>query len=94
MPAVLRLNRPEVEERLSRAADYLGIGGGFDGFYAFALDLNDRMGIPANLAEMGVDDTRLDELVAMALRDPSCGGNPVALTQENVRALFRECLAV
>ncbi len=94
MPAVLRLNRPEVEERLSRAADYLGIGGGFDGFYAFALDLNDRMGIPANLAEMGIDDTRLDDLVAMALRDPSCGGNPVALTQENVRALFRECLAV
>ncbi len=92
MPAVLRLNRPEVEARLGRAADYLGIGGGFEGFYAFALEFNAAMGIPASLGALGVDDRRLDELVAMALRDPSCGGNPVPLTQENVRALFLESL--
>ncbi len=94
MPAVLRLNRPAVEGRLARAADYLGTGGGFDGFYGLALDLNRRMNIPADLAALGVDDTRVDELVEMALRDPSCGGNPVPLTRENLGTLLRECLTV
>jgi alcohol dehydrogenase class IV len=92
MPAVLRLNRPQVEERLARAADYLGIGGGFDGFYDFATGLNRRLGMPEGLAAMGVTNRRLDELVAMALRDPSCGGNPVPLDESNVRQLFLESL--
>ena len=33
LPAVLRFNRPAIESRIAAAADYLGIGGGFDGFY-------------------------------------------------------------
>jgi alcohol dehydrogenase class IV len=37
---------------------------------------------------MGVTADRTDDLVAMALQDPSCGGNPVPLTAENLRALF------
>jgi len=88
MAAVLDMNRPEIEERIERAAAYLGIEGGFDGFRAFVVDLNDSLGIPKKLSEMGVDTSRLDELVPMALDDPSCGGNPVALNAENVRALF------
>jgi alcohol dehydrogenase class IV len=88
MAAVLDLNRPEIEERIGRAAAYLGISGGFDGFRAFVVDLCASLGIPKKLSEMGVDTSRLDELVPMALDDPSCGGNPVKLTAENVRALF------
>ena len=88
MTAVLDMNRPEIEERIERAAAYLGIEGGFDGFRAFVVALNDQLGIPKKLAEMGVDTSRLDELVPMALEDPSCGGNPVTLNAENVRALF------
>jgi alcohol dehydrogenase class IV len=30
--------------------------------------------------------------VRMALADPSCGGNPVPLTEANVRALFLEAI--
>jgi alcohol dehydrogenase class IV len=37
---------------------------------------------------MGVSADRIDDLVAMALEDPSCGGNPVTLTTENLRKLF------
>jgi alcohol dehydrogenase len=88
MAAVLDLNRPEIEERIERAAAYLGISGGFDGFRAFVVELCASLGIPKKLSEMGVDTSRLDELVPMALDDPSCGGNPVKLTAENVRALF------
>jgi alcohol dehydrogenase len=35
MPPVLALNRPKIEERIARAADYMGISGGFDGFYDY-----------------------------------------------------------
>jgi alcohol dehydrogenase class IV len=41
---------------------------------------------------MGVGRDRIDELTAMALEDPSCGGNPVPLTADNVKALFEEII--
>lgn len=88
MPAVLRFNRPAVEGKLAAAAAYLGIKGGFEGFAARVDDLNATFGIPSGLGAMGVEESRLDELTAMALEDPSVGGNPVAMTRENTRALF------
>jgi len=55
-------------------------------------DLNDRLNIPRRLSDLGVDPARIDELVEKALEDPTCGGNPVKLTAENVRRLFEESL--
>ena len=92
MPAVLRFNRPEVEERLDRAAAYLGIAGGYEGFCKRVDALNALLGIPKGLAAMGVDAARLDELTAMALEDPSVGGNPVKMTAENTKALFLDAM--
>ncbi len=92
MPAVLRFNRPAIEELIDRAAAYLGIEGGFDGFCSFVEDLNARLGIPKTLTELGVVDPDLDALTRAALADPSVGGNPVEMTPENTRALFESCL--
>jgi alcohol dehydrogenase class IV len=92
MPAVLRLNAPAIADRFDQAAAYLGIEGGFAGFQSFVQDLNDSLGIPRNLSEMGVGRDRIAELTAMALEDPSCGGNPVTLTADNVTALFQEII--
>ncbi len=92
MPMVLDFNRPAIQDRLARAADYLGIGGGFDGFRDRVMALRDELGIPENLTAMGVQPERLDELTEMALEDPSCGGNPVEMTRENTRALFQACM--
>jgi len=88
MPAVLELNAPEIADRFDRAASYIGVQGGFDGFRSFVQDFNDSLGIPRKLSEMGVTADRIDDMVAMALEDPSCGGNPVTLTKQNLRALF------
>ena len=33
----------------------------------------------------------IDELAAEAIKDPSCGGNPVPMTLENTRKLFEDC---
>jgi alcohol dehydrogenase class IV len=92
MPMVLDFNRAAVEDRIGRAAAYLGIAGGFDGFRAAVMDLRAELSIPPNLSAMGVEAARLDELTEMALEDPSCGGNPVAMTRENTRALYEACM--
>jgi alcohol dehydrogenase class IV len=92
MPMVLDFNRAAIETRIEKAAAYLGIKGGFDGFRAKVMELRSELSIPANLTAMGVEAARLDELTDMALEDPSCGGNPVAMTRENTRALFDACM--
>ena len=88
MPAVLQLNAPVIAARFDAAAAYLGIKGGFAGFCEFVQDFNDSMKIPRKLSEMGVGVDRIDELTAMALKDPSTGGNPVEMTTANTKALF------
>ena len=88
MSACLAFNRPAIEGRIAQASAYLGIAGGFDGFAARVVELNEMFSIPKGLAAMGVDASRLDELTDMALQDPSVGGNPVEMTKDNTRALF------
>ena len=92
MPAVLRFNRAAVESRLAAAAAYCGIDGGFDGFYDHLFELRARLGVPDRLGQMGVGDDRIDELAAMAVADPSAGGNPVELTVAAARALYQACI--
>lgn len=92
MPMVLDFNRSAIESRIEAAAAYLGIKGGFAGFRAAVMDLRSALNIPANLTAMGVEASRLDELTDMALEDPSCGGNPIAMTTENTRKLFDACM--
>ena len=92
MQAVLRFNRPAIEDKIEMAARYMGIGGGFDGFHDFVGMMNRTLGIPENLTALGVHDPDIDSLVASALADPSVGGNPVEMTAENTRALLESCL--
>ena len=92
MPPVLTFNRPAIEDRFNQAAAYLGISGGFNGFFDYVLKLNDDLGIPKKLSEMGVGTDRVDTLTEMALNDPSCGGNPIELNSENMKQLFIDCI--
>ena len=92
MPAVLQLNRPAITDRFDQVAGYLGISGGFDGFCDFVDAFNASLGIPKRMADLGVSTPDIDRLVAGALSDPSCGGNPIELTAENTRALFEAVL--
>ncbi len=88
MPAVLQFNRPAIAERFDMAAAYLGISGGFDGFCAFVDDFNASLGIPKTLTALGVKNVDIDRVVKGALSDPSTGGNPVEMTEENTRDLL------
>lgn len=92
IPPVLKMNRPAIEDRIAQAAEYLGIKGGFDGFFDYVLHLRRDLSVPDNLGDMGIGTDRVDELTAMALEDPSCGGNPVELTPENTRQLLLDSI--
>lgn len=92
MLPVLAFNRAAIEDEIARAAAYLGISGGFDGFCAMIKNLNASLGIPENLSALGVIDPDLDRLVEEAIADPSTGGNPIPLDPENTRKLFEACL--
>ena len=92
MPAVLELNAPMIKARFDQSAGYLGISGGFLGFCDFVVSFNDTFAIPKNLLELGVLDPDIDTIVCDALRDPSCGGNPVQLNAEKLRKILTSVL--
>jgi alcohol dehydrogenase len=92
MPYVVKANRRKIEKDIERAAAYLGIKGGFDGFLKWILALRTEIGIPHALAEIGIDTSRLDEVAAMAIKDPSAGGNPIAFTEKQYKALAKKCV--
>ncbi|PCI41116.1 MAG: alcohol dehydrogenase [Rhodospirillaceae bacterium] len=91
MPAVLKFNRPAIEGRIDALAAYLGIEGGFDGFYDYVMKLRADLGVPATLTDFGVPNDRLDDLAAMAVADPCAGGNPVELTLDAAKSLYKDC---
>jgi 4-hydroxybutyrate dehydrogenase len=88
MPAVLQFNKSKIADRLTQAANYLGIEGGYDGFCAYVDDQNASLGIPKNLRELGIEDPDIDRIVCGALADPSTGGNPVEMTAKNTKELL------
>jgi alcohol dehydrogenase class IV len=93
MGPVLRFNRAAIEDKVTAAAAYLGIAGGFDGFVEAVLALRDSLGIPSTLTALGVGTDQIDTMAKMAAEDPCAGGNPVELTPEAAKALYLELLA-
>lgn len=92
MQPVLRFNELAVTNVLSDASNYLGITGGFKGFYDYVGELNKLLGIPENLTDLGVTNPDITLLTKAALADPSTGGNPVPMNAENTRELIEACL--
>ena len=97
MPYVLAFNRPAIEERIARAAAYLGIKGGFDGFAKAILKLRKELKVPHTLPDLikglKMDAKRKAEIAAMAVADPSTGGNPVKLTKKAAQTLLENTIA-
>jgi alcohol dehydrogenase len=93
MPYVLVFNRPAIEEKIARLAAYLGLERSFDAFLGWVLELRREIGIPETLGGLKIDDSRLDLIADMAVVDPTAGGNPVELTKDGVKTIFRNALA-
>jgi alcohol dehydrogenase class IV len=92
MPYVLKANRRRIDRGIERASAYLGIRGGFDGFVRWVVALRNEIGIPHALKAIGIDSGRLDEVAAMAIKDPTAGSNPISFTEKQYRVLARKCV--
>jgi len=93
MPYVLLKNRPAIDIRMQHLARYLELDGdGFDAVLDYIITLRSHIGIPNDLKSIGIDESRIDEIAAQALQDPSAAGNPVLLTQAQYAALLSDAI--
>ena len=93
MPYVLAFNRPAIADRMTRLAAYLGLPDpSFETVMQWVLDLRTVIGIPHTLRELGVDDSRVDELAAMAEVDPPAASNPVPVDAAALKSILLDAL--
>lgn len=88
MEAVLAFNRPAIEARIEAAGAYLGLPAGFDSFVNYVTELKAALNMPVKMADLGINAPDIDRLAAMAITDPSCGGNPIELTEQALKDLY------
>ena len=93
MPYVLAFNRAAIEDKMTVLSSYLGLEKpGFIGAMDWVLGLRERLGIPHALAALNVREDHAAELAAMAVEDPTAGGNPIQLTKEQYTELFLQAI--
>jgi alcohol dehydrogenase class IV len=93
MPYVMAFNRDAVSGKFAHLARYLDLpGGDFDAVMHWVLELRQTIGIEHTLSELGVDASRVDEVVAQAVNDPTAASNPVALDTTNLAHIFTNAL--
>ena len=91
MPAVLRFNEGHVGDKYERLCQAFGLKPGAD-LARFVEGMNARLGLPKNLAEMGVKQAHIPGLVEPALADHCTATNPRKLTAADMEGLFRAAL--
>ena len=95
MPYVLTFNKDVIENKIIKVCEYLEIKEkSFDGFLNWILDLRKKLYIPHKLSEVIKEqDLELDRLSKMALNDPSTGGNPKKLTENDMKILYQHSMS-
>ncbi|MDX1692981.1 MAG: iron-containing alcohol dehydrogenase [Ketobacteraceae bacterium] len=89
LPYVVQANRRAIEDKVCYLGRCLGIGDhSFAAFFESLLDWRQRLGIPATLADIGIDGDEADKVAAMAIADPSAGGNPIPFAQGDYQTIF------
>lgn len=91
LPHVLRFNAEACGEAYARIRRAMGLAEGADLADAVQ-DLNDRLGIPANLSVLGLSNAHADGIVAFALKDLAHYTNPKPATADDYHALYAAAL--
>ena len=93
MPYVLSFNRTAIETKMTRLARFLDLPSpSFDAVLAWILELRQQLAIPHDLAAIGVDDRRADEVARKAAADGNAPTNPVPLGAAELREIFDRAL--
>ncbi len=91
LPSVLRFNHDHIGNKYSRILRAMGKNESID--LANEIEkLNERIGLPKGLAEMGVTENMIPELVAHSITDPSNFTSPKVPTEKEWEKLFLEAM--
>ena len=93
MPYVLVWNRKAIADKLARLAAYLGLQDhSFEGVQRWILELREQIGIPHTLQGIGVQEKHAKPFAPQAFNDPSTGGNPVPMSEQDFERLYLRCI--
>ena len=91
LPSVLRFNQDHVGNKYSRIARAMGKNESIN--LATEIEkLNEKIGMPSNLSEMGVTEDMIPDLIAHAMTDPSNITTPRVPSLEEWEKLFLEAI--
>ncbi len=95
MPYVLTFNKDVIEEKIIKICNYLELQDRtFSGFINWVLDLRKKLNMPHKLSEViKEEDFDLARLSKMALADPSTGGNPKPLTENDMKVMYQHSMS-
>lgn len=95
LPAVIRFNAQapsmQTERRLDRMAHAMGLSQGADVAQAI-VDMNERLGLPKGLAEMGVERAWFDRIVQGAMVDHCHKTNPRLASAQDYLELLEQSM--
>ena len=90
MPYVIEKNKEAIESKIISLSRYLDLEEySFNGFMKWILNLRNELNIPHTLYELIKDNSKLKEMSKMALKDPSTGGNPISLSEDDFLDLYK-----
>ncbi|ODS94281.1 MAG: 4-hydroxybutyrate dehydrogenase [Erythrobacter sp. SCN 62-14] len=87
LPAVLRFNADVCEEKYARLREAMGLAPGADLADAVA-DLNQRIGMPAGLAAMGVTEDHVPGIIEFSQKDLAARSNPRRASADDYAAMI------
>lgn len=91
LPYGMKFNYEGCEEKFENMARALGAKSGKE-LPEFLFELNDRVGIPRKLSDIGVKEEHLEPLADLAIADFAHPNNPKTCTREDFLKLYKEAL--
>ncbi len=93
IPYGMKFNESVSADRMKVIAETIGLkNASADGFIAWLLELNQKLGIPANLKSLGVNASHLDKLADLAIKDPCHGSNSKPVSREDFYKIYQEAI--
>ena len=94
MPYVLTFNKSVIENKIVSICNYLNLNNTFESFLEWILNLRKDLNIPHKLSDvMDCSEVDLEKLSLMAFEDPSTGGNPKKITQDDLKEMYKKSIS-
>jgi alcohol dehydrogenase class IV len=93
IPYGMEFNAGVSARRMKTIARTIGLADeSAEGFITWLKELNRKLGIPANLKDLGVKPEQVEALSTLAIQDPCHGSNERPVTREDFVALYRKAV--